>query len=559
MKNKKIISAVLGIVIFISVAPALTLGTFSGVSRILVEPTLVFNSVYTFRDGMAWVQRDGKVGFVDQYGEIVIPLEFDSISHFFCEGLARVGIGSRETGWKYGFIDMEGNLVIPYTFCWVDCFHDGVARAIIDGKTGVIDTAGQIVVPFEYASINHNWGRIFTDGLAAVRAVGDWQTAAGVIDKAGNIVIPLEYAGVSIRENGLIYAQKGMSPDIRAGILNRHGDIVVPFEHRHISHFYEGLAAVWGDGKTGFIDKTGNFVIPLQHGNVGVRGTDPRWRERWQQHGYFEDGLAVISRGPSSKDPWDTNRMGLIDRMGNIVLPFEFDIIHRFSEGLAVVGAGEIIPPELLQDSIYTVDFDYSFGVIDMNGNFVIPMGKFDFIGNFSNGVAVARIGNYVGLIDRTGNTVLPFEYNQIRFFFESEFATATKNSQTGVIDSNGNVVVPFGEFDSVHNFENGLFVVRKDEKTGLIDIDGNIVRPLMYTSISRISDEMMLGARQDDWRTNGPFDFMDNAGNVIYSMPEDMRLRRCINRNIAQNGGLFWISTGDDGNGPRFGILQIQ
>lgn len=551
MKNNKIISVILAIIIFISVAPAFTFGAFNGIVRMLVEPTLVFNAVYTFRDGMAWVQRDGRVGFVNQYGEIVIPLEFDSASHFFCEGLARVGRRSNETGWKYGFIDMEGNLVIPYQFSHATCFHDGVTTVGIDGKFGIIDTSGQIVVPIEYTSIgNWNWGRPFTDGLTVARK----DDRAGVVDKTGNIIISFdEFSGISIWEGGLIYARTGDWSTGRAGILNRSGEVVVPFEYNHIETFREGLAAVTIDGKVGFVDKSGNLVIPLQYGSIGIRGDDPRWWSRWSHHGAFEDGFAVIGKNLYMGERWDPNEMGLIDRTGNVVLPFEYDIIHSFSEGLAVVGVGKV---NYADDEDEWGDLAHTYGVIDTSGNFVIPMGEFDYIGSFSEGLASANRAGQTGLIDRDGNIILPFEYSWIGRF-ENGMATASRDRQTGLIDRDGNVLIPFGEFSSIGRFENGVATARRDEKTGVIDLAGNVIEPFIYSSISRINDEVRLARRSErwEWDWTGPMDFIDNTGQVVYGLPENITIRRCMD---PDNGGLFWISTGDRETGFQYGILKI-
>ncbi|MCL1878193.1 MAG: WG repeat-containing protein, partial [Defluviitaleaceae bacterium] len=517
---KKIIPFVIAIIIFISVTPTSVVGAF-GVVRILVEPSLVFDNVYTFREGMAWVQRDRKVGFVNHYGEFVIPMEFDSISHFFCEGLARVGKNCSESGWTYGFIDMTGELVIPYQFSWAGCFHDGVARVVLDGKTGIIDQQGQVVVPFEFSSIGGegNWGRPFRDGLAVAR-IGDWTDgASGVIDKSGNIIIPFEFYGISFLGDGLFRAFKGDWSDrtegiLTEGILNKYGEIVVPFEYDHIGSFHEGLAAVHRDGMVGFVDTCGELVIPLRYGSIGIRGDDPRWMLRWSQHGAFEDGLAVVKRRQWDDNWAYGNEMGLIDRAGNVVLPFEFDIINSFSDGLAVVGVGETFN----EDEHGWRDIIHTFGVINMYGDFVIPMGEFDHIADFSEGVASARRDGQTGLIDRDGNIIIPFEYDSIGRL-EDGMATARKNGQVGLIDRDGNVRIPFGEFASIGRFENGVATARRDDKSGTIDPGGNIIEPFIYTSVSRINDEVRMARMAEHWsgfNRTGPMDFLDNDGNII-------------------------------------------
>ena len=45
---------------------------------VAAEPTLEFDKVYAFdNSGMAWVEKDGKGGFVNIYGDIIVPLEYD--------------------------------------------------------------------------------------------------------------------------------------------------------------------------------------------------------------------------------------------------------------------------------------------------------------------------------------------------------------------------------------------------------------------------------------------------------------------------------------------------
>ncbi|MBK9106789.1 MAG: WG repeat-containing protein, partial [Saprospiraceae bacterium] len=57
---------------------------------------------------LAYVAVDGKYGFIDKTGKIVINLQFDKASDFK-EGMARVAVDD-----KSGFIDKSGNIVIHF-------------------------------------------------------------------------------------------------------------------------------------------------------------------------------------------------------------------------------------------------------------------------------------------------------------------------------------------------------------------------------------------------------------------------------------------------------------
>jgi len=132
MKNKKFVALILAAILALFAVPSVAMETAGRLVRVLVEPTLVFDSVYAFRDGISWVQRDGKVGFVNQHGEIIIPLEFDLASVFFHEGLAFVAHGHWQTGFTYRFIDKSGNFVFgDMQFSSAEHFRNGFARVAV--------------------------------------------------------------------------------------------------------------------------------------------------------------------------------------------------------------------------------------------------------------------------------------------------------------------------------------------------------------------------------------------------------------------------------------------
>ena len=218
--KKKIVALLLVAVLFVSAAPTVTLGAVEGFARMLVPPTLVFDAVYTFRDGMAWVRSGRRVGFVNQFGDVVIPLEFEFVSFFFNDGLAR----ARYRG-RYGFIDKTGEWVIPRQFSYAQNFRNGIAQVVYDNRFGVINTSGEMVVPNLFSSLSP-----FGDGLFIARK-GAWGTnTTGVVDLYGNTLVPFEYANLFGKGYGLL---GGFIIDPcggrRTGIINLYNEVILPF------------------------------------------------------------------------------------------------------------------------------------------------------------------------------------------------------------------------------------------------------------------------------------------------------------------------------------------
>jgi len=89
--------------------------------KILVHPFLFDNGPDEFQEGLARCVADGKVGYFDKHGRIVIPPRF-SFAEPFSDGRAKVCFGCREvkdgehsryTGGRWAWIDRQGREVEP--------------------------------------------------------------------------------------------------------------------------------------------------------------------------------------------------------------------------------------------------------------------------------------------------------------------------------------------------------------------------------------------------------------------------------------------------------------
>lgn len=124
------------------------------------------------------VEENGKYGYIDAAGKLVIPCEWDN-ADAFNEVPARV-----EKDGKYGYIDTTGRLVIPCEWDDASVFSEGLAYVGKNGKYGYIDTSGKLVIPCEWDDAG-----IFDEGIAPVEMDGKW----GCIDTTGKTVVPCGY------------------------------------------------------------------------------------------------------------------------------------------------------------------------------------------------------------------------------------------------------------------------------------------------------------------------------------------------------------------------------
>lgn len=284
-----------------------------------------------FSDGVAYAffwRGDRRVnGIVDASGKFT-ELPTDDYEVTFHEGLARVQTGSGER--RYGFLDRNGREVIPRKFYDAGNFSEGLAW-VAEWKDrellyGYIDRTGRYVIPLQFKSEP----RDFHDGHAW--APGPY--VYGMIGRTGKMVFTDKVSWVDYRySEGLVAAVSSSEP--RAGVyLDRQGKVAfkVPAwnertasqrEDAHLdwrqlnAPFQEGLAPFRSYNKIGFIDRTGQIVIPAR-----FRGTK----------GFSEGRAAVMVIGATGEYVW-----GYTDRTGEMIIQPNFREAKPFAGPLARV------------------------------------------------------------------------------------------------------------------------------------------------------------------------------------------------------------------------------
>jgi len=209
-----------------------------------------------FHDNLASVLKDGKWGFVDTNGKIVIPLEYD-LTNGFHNKLATV-----EKNGKWGYIDTTGRVVINIQYDYVNNFSYGLAAVGKDDKYGYIDENGN----YKIAPI-FDYGRDFNFYITAVKLNDKW----GYIDTSGKIVTPIIYGYANEFKEGF-----GVVVKMSKGCQNLPKSLL--------------LQKIKCKEKYGYADTTGR-----------VNMTDYDYAED------FKNGFSRVFKTPWWKLRWDTN------------------------------------------------------------------------------------------------------------------------------------------------------------------------------------------------------------------------------------------------------------
>lgn len=288
---------------------------------------------------------------------------------------------------KKGFIDKTGKVVIAPKFIAVENFSEGLAAVKIEDRWGYIDKTGETII-----SPNFGASYEFSEGVA-VNILNEFFDRSRnrwiLLDKSGNITeLPYVKDIADKFSEGLIAVKNDKE---KWGYINKAGEIIIPFKFQRAMPFSEGLASVLFDGKYGYIDRKGEFVI------------NPQFTQTLD----FSEGLASVKLGGqlikedfqviSYDEEFGKARWYFIDKAGNFVIKLRDDVCGtgQFSEGLALV-------------QIRTKKGDFRVGFIDRLGKFAINPTLVNAF-NFSEGFAVVFLTENVenpSFMDKNGKVV---------------------------------------------------------------------------------------------------------------------------------------------------------
>lgn len=337
-------------------------GFINQAGKIVVKPE--FKSVKPFMNGLAAIKdQNDKVGYVNEAGKVVIEPRFKNADAFHEQ---RAGV---KYGNKWGFVDQTGKLVIPAVFDGVGWFSEGRAAVYSNGLWGFIDLDGKFIAQPKF--VDH---LEFSEGVAAFAVMQNGRYQDGLIDRNGQIVSELEDVNLLFIEgfsDGLLPVMGDahkytFSPGTNLlGYIDRNDKVAIPRKFEIASSFRDGLAPVRVNGKWGVIDTTGQFII------------EPKYAEEFR----FFEGLAAVKIG---------QKYGFIDKTGNLVIQPRFSYASQFQEGLAAVQ---------LQD-------DGQWGFIDHTGKLAFQLVFDETPSLFFNGLSLITVGNKQGYVNKAGQYV---------------------------------------------------------------------------------------------------------------------------------------------------------
>jgi hypothetical protein len=161
-----------------------------------------------------------------------------------------------------------------------------------------------------------------------------------------------------------------------------------------------------------------------------------------------QQDIAVIKQG---------NKYGLIDDLGGILLPCEYDYLAVSCSDLILCKKGD------------------RYGFIDRRGDTQIDF-EYDSAGVFYNDTTWVQKAGKVGFIDRKGDLVIEHQYEEADFFSEG-LAAVKLEGRWGIIDSKG-IYLLYPQYDYVFTPKAGYAIVDSDDKKSLWSVKDGFILP---------------------------------------------------------------------------------
>jgi hypothetical protein len=247
-------------------------------------------------------EKDGKYGYEDDNGNVMIEAKFDE-ADIFENGIATVKIGE-----LHGLINAKGDYILQPIYDFIYPETDGMILIQKGDLMGFALRDGTIKIPIQYMMAHE-----FSDGIAAVMN-GDHY---GYIDKEQNTVLPFKFEDAGPFNEGLAYASidknpNGADDDIFEegyGFIDRQGNFVIEPNYERAGTFRQGLAPVRLNEKWGYINKQGEKAGEFLYESVNE----------------FYQGRASVRLVKDGK--W-----GFVDRNGKLVIDYQFDYGSDFMD-----------------------------------------------------------------------------------------------------------------------------------------------------------------------------------------------------------------------------------
>ena len=280
------------------------------------------------------------------------------------------------------------------------------------------------------------------------------------------VILPQgRYTNVTYIGSGLFSVQNNTN----AKLINVHGQVLIPF----------------GDYRDFSLDCQGRIITTTRIGRRGLMNADLEYllQPKYENIQSFLDGLFVIT----------TYRSAMLTIIGSTVIGSEIATLYdaEFQPVFPEERFRRVLLP-LSEDSVLVTSGGHT-ALVDLRGNYIIsPRNRLTDIWSAGDGIDLYVVRrstvnnhnntrNFVGVMDLQGNEVIPINnFSEIVAISNNRFIVRTGQQyptfRWALIDENKNELIPFSNLQ-IH-FSHGYITIDDNRATAVYDVDGNVIFP---------------------------------------------------------------------------------
>lgn len=474
-----------------------------------------YDKVMDFSQGIAIVEKSNKFGAIIVGGKEIIRPIYSNLT-VFNNGVSTAEYVlpykyKRETRFIniFGQIQVKHNeedIFLPEIYDWGYDFVDDMCVVVKDNLYGVIDKDFNVLIDCKYIDVeplspslckvreDNHWriinkdthivlDYVFSQFSRKILVEGEafWIVTLydknGVINSEGEVIIPVLFDKVEVKATSnhinvcfYCYTKFLDSPDFIKYSKNRECIIengsrtqIIPSEYEMAFDAGLGMVRVLKNGKWGLLDSKNNVVVDAIYSYIGE----------------YCNGFAIVGNGKDDEIQYFIQnsghsyktKVGLIDTLGEIVLPIEYDSIRRFENGLYCVNKRDQL--RILSNNLSVIFESSDYGVGSMIDNLIVFYQK-------PKNSTIVYCGCY-GLMDVWGNILIPSNYFEKIEAFKDGFYKViyhkdryVGSSHLGIINNRGTLLYESSYLEDIEYLGNGLFKTSgfccTDRDSGYID-----------------------------------------------------------------------------------------
>lgn len=375
-------------------------------------------------------------------------------------------------------------------------------------------------------------------------------TATSTNIQADSVINTGGYASVSLNESINTGNWDEFVYKMRLALVNSAGDFVIPYVDSSLKYCYsDGILSKYARGG-------GNDVIRYSEDDPGyynLNGSLALETDYDMIHP-FSDGVALVRKfapihidgGLAGGIQWFFESY-LINTSGEIVLELPASFGYEIE-----YGGGDYVEQFSLTGGVGW----YSEGLLGFYSCIPVENSIFDHADWTETQINTNRItdGRTGGYMDITGKVIIPQQYSNTYSFSEGlACVVSSDGTSIGFIDKTGNVVIPFVYDEYGTSFHDGLAAVGRNGKIGYINAQNKVVIPFEYDDAFAASDGICPVAK------GGRYGLIDYSGNVVLPLEYDDISEYTNGVAYAIKDRRLYIVTIEEGQQPTLPVEPVE